>query len=185
MPLVEERWRELDREEIIRKFMSMEFNRFLDYYRNAPDLNLPERKGSRRNAEHRPEPDSAHARGSRRNPHPEDAQSAAPDDSRNRRSNESRSDSPEDRDDRTRTEDKGFSWIRITAGARSSVTPRRLLRMLTTLGIGRKGIGRIQIQKDSSYFQIADRAVEYVIQQTDGSMYRGKRIRTTLLPKNR
>lgn len=32
----------LDREEIIKKFVSLEFNRFLDYYKNSPDLNVPE-----------------------------------------------------------------------------------------------------------------------------------------------
>jgi len=31
----------LDREELIKKFVSLEFNRFLDYYKNAPDLNVP------------------------------------------------------------------------------------------------------------------------------------------------
>ena len=31
----------LDRNELIKKFVSMEFNRFLDYYKNAPDLNAP------------------------------------------------------------------------------------------------------------------------------------------------
>ncbi|MEN8192040.1 MAG: DEAD/DEAH box helicase [Bacteroidota bacterium] len=31
----------LDRDELIKKFVSVEFNRFLDYYRNAPDLNKP------------------------------------------------------------------------------------------------------------------------------------------------
>ncbi len=31
----------LDRDELIKKFVSVEFNRFLDYYRNTPDLNKP------------------------------------------------------------------------------------------------------------------------------------------------
>jgi ATP-dependent RNA helicase DeaD len=31
-----------DREELIKKFISLEFNRFLDYYKNAPDLNVSE-----------------------------------------------------------------------------------------------------------------------------------------------
>ncbi len=31
----------LDREELIKKFVSVEFNRFLDYYKNAADLNHP------------------------------------------------------------------------------------------------------------------------------------------------
>ncbi len=30
----------LDREELIKKFVSLEFNRFLEYYKNAPDLNV-------------------------------------------------------------------------------------------------------------------------------------------------
>ncbi|MBS3944858.1 MAG: DEAD/DEAH box helicase [Melioribacter sp.] len=32
----------LDREELIKKFVSVEFNRFLDYYKNAIDLNFPQ-----------------------------------------------------------------------------------------------------------------------------------------------
>ncbi|MCK5456246.1 MAG: DbpA RNA binding domain-containing protein, partial [Melioribacteraceae bacterium] len=31
----------LDRDELIKKFVSVEFNRFTDYYRNTPDLNKP------------------------------------------------------------------------------------------------------------------------------------------------
>lgn len=33
----------LDKEEILKKFVSLEFNRFLNYYKNAEDLNIPER----------------------------------------------------------------------------------------------------------------------------------------------
>jgi ATP-dependent RNA helicase DeaD len=37
---IEEQLSHLDREELIKKFISLEFNRFLEYYRNAPDLNV-------------------------------------------------------------------------------------------------------------------------------------------------
>lgn len=37
----------IDKEDIIKRFVSLEFNRFLDYYKNAPDLNLAEREGGR------------------------------------------------------------------------------------------------------------------------------------------
>jgi len=43
----------LDREELIKKFVSVEFNRFLDYYKNAPDLNKPDdsrRSGAKKTA---------------------------------------------------------------------------------------------------------------------------------------
>jgi ATP-dependent RNA helicase DeaD len=46
LPEVMESLTGLDREELVKRFVSIEFNRFLDYYRNAPDLNAPEpRKG--------------------------------------------------------------------------------------------------------------------------------------------
>ncbi len=37
----------LDREELIKKFISLEFNRFLKYYKNAPDLNVSGREKKR------------------------------------------------------------------------------------------------------------------------------------------
>jgi len=56
LPAITERLSMLDREELIKRFVSVEFNRFLEYYRNAPDLNVsavekrPEpRKGYREN----------------------------------------------------------------------------------------------------------------------------------------
>lgn len=33
----------LSKEELIKRFVSLEFNRFLEYYENAPDLNIPDR----------------------------------------------------------------------------------------------------------------------------------------------
>jgi len=36
---IEEQLAHLDREELIKKFISLEFNRFLQYYKDAPDLN--------------------------------------------------------------------------------------------------------------------------------------------------
>ena len=37
---ISERLGSLDRQELIKKFLSLEFNRFLEYYKNAPDLNV-------------------------------------------------------------------------------------------------------------------------------------------------
>jgi ATP-dependent RNA helicase DeaD len=40
---------DLSKEEIIKRMVSVEFNRFLDYYKNAPDLNIDAREASDRN----------------------------------------------------------------------------------------------------------------------------------------
>ncbi|MDH3360446.1 MAG: DbpA RNA binding domain-containing protein, partial [Desulfobulbaceae bacterium] len=37
---ITEKLASLDREELVKRFVSVEFNRFLSYYRNAPDLNV-------------------------------------------------------------------------------------------------------------------------------------------------
>lgn len=42
LPAITERLSMLDREELIKRFVSVEFNRFLEYYRKAPDLNVAE-----------------------------------------------------------------------------------------------------------------------------------------------
>ncbi|MBR1631704.1 MAG: DEAD/DEAH box helicase [Paludibacteraceae bacterium] len=43
----------LDTQEIIKRFVSLEFNRFIDYYRDAPDLNLPASDSSGKSAAER------------------------------------------------------------------------------------------------------------------------------------
>jgi ATP-dependent RNA helicase DeaD len=40
LPAIVEKLAWLDREELIKRFISVEFNRFLEYYKNAPDLNV-------------------------------------------------------------------------------------------------------------------------------------------------
>jgi ATP-dependent RNA helicase DeaD len=42
LPAIMEKLASLDREELIKRFVSAEFNRFLEYYRNAPDMNVSE-----------------------------------------------------------------------------------------------------------------------------------------------
>jgi ATP-dependent RNA helicase DeaD len=39
MPKIYDELQDLSKEDIIKRFVSLEFNRFLDYYKNAPDLN--------------------------------------------------------------------------------------------------------------------------------------------------
>jgi ATP-dependent RNA helicase DeaD len=47
LPAVNAALQDLSKEEIIKRFTSLEFNHFLDYYRDAPDLNKSERSSDR------------------------------------------------------------------------------------------------------------------------------------------
>ena len=39
LPILEEKWKAMTRDQIIKKFLAVTANRFLEYYKNAPDLN--------------------------------------------------------------------------------------------------------------------------------------------------
>src|SRR5690606_33517478 len=41
IPRIMDEFKDLSQEDVIKRFASLEFNRFLDYYKNAPDLNAP------------------------------------------------------------------------------------------------------------------------------------------------
>lgn len=48
MPKIVDELKDLSKEDIIKRFVSTEFNRFLDYYKNAPDLNASQSKDRER-----------------------------------------------------------------------------------------------------------------------------------------
>jgi ATP-dependent RNA helicase DeaD len=47
LPVIYRKLEWMDREELIKRFVSLEFNRFLEYYRDATDLNVDESRDSR------------------------------------------------------------------------------------------------------------------------------------------
>jgi len=47
LPRIMEEFKDVSKEEFIKRFASIEFNRFLDYYKNAPDLNAQVEEGRR------------------------------------------------------------------------------------------------------------------------------------------
>ena len=49
LPTIYEKLESLDREELIKHFVSAEFNRFLDYYKNSRDINVSESPGRKNN----------------------------------------------------------------------------------------------------------------------------------------
>ena len=136
LSLIEEKWSDLSRKEIIKKFLSVEFNRFLDYYRNAPDLNIVvEKKKKGAAAEADDVPAYVPKRG-----------------------------------------EKGFKWVKLSIGSKQSVTARTIIRMMTSLGVGKKGIGKIEIRRSECFVNISANAAKYVVEQTNNSDYKGRRL---------
>ena len=143
LSLIEEKWRNLGRHEIIKKFLSVEFNRFLDYYRNAQDLNIVVEKKKKKGSEGSSDSD-APAYVPRRN-------------------------------------EKGFQWVKMNIGSKQSVSARTIVRMMTSLGVGKKGIGKIEIRRSECFVSISSNAAKYVVDQTNNTDYKGRRLWTELV----
>src|SRR5690606_7555065 len=47
LPQILESLQDLTKEEVVKRFASLEFNRFLNYYKDAPDLNIEVRESTR------------------------------------------------------------------------------------------------------------------------------------------
>ncbi|MFA7116151.1 MAG: DEAD/DEAH box helicase [Bacteroidales bacterium] len=131
MKIVKDKWAYLSKEDIIRKILSMEFNRFAEYYKYAPDINVlePEKKRERDNSS---------------NP--------------------------------SRRPGNGFSWVEINIGSNKRMTPRNLIRLLSNCGMGKKGIGRIDIRRDYSFLEISKKSAPFVIKTLNNTEYKGKKL---------
>lgn len=119
----------LSREELIKHFVSAEFNRFLAYYKNARDVNVDDSK-----------------RGEKREKR-----------SRDERSNEN------------------FSRLYISAGSRDELTPARLMGMINEgLDSNDAEVGKIDIMRNFSFFEIETKKEAELIKALNGSDFDGK-----------
>jgi len=129
--IINAKWKDLSKEDVIWKMLSIEFNRFLDYYRLAPDLNIKDTPDHLDNNVNFP---FLHA-------------------------------------------EKGYTWIKINIGSKTGLTPRHLLRLFSSCGIGQKGVGKIEIMKDYSFVSISSNAVSSIVDSLDNSDFRDKKIK--------
>lgn len=181
IPLMVEKWKNINAEDIILKLMSLEFNRFLDYYKNAPDLNLPDNKEKKRDRgkDREPQDRKDNKRGDREEGSPK---SGTKETKKGRGNGNSAEEKKPNSDDYLKTE-KGFTWITFSLGEKHRITNRHIIRMLTSVGVGRKGIGRIDIKRDHTNIQLASSAAEKVVAATNGTMYKGKALYSSILKR--
>jgi len=132
MPVIYKKLEWLSREELIKHFVSAEFNRFLGYYKNARDINVSD--------DHQDE-----KRGKR----------------------EKRG-----RDDRRRT---SFSRLFINVGSRDKLTPARLIGLINEgLDSGDSEIGKIEILRNFSFFEIEARKESQLMKALKDLEFEGK-----------
>ncbi|RQW06599.1 DEAD/DEAH box helicase, partial [candidate division KSB1 bacterium] len=148
LPAVYEKLEWLSREELIKHFVSLEFNRFLDYYKDVKDLNPPqesEDRGSRKK-------DKADRRGDRR------------------------SDRGDKRIE-NRVAEKGFTRFFINLGFKDSLTPRDLIGLINRCTRKRNiDIGRIDLMKSFSFFEVEERHTHTILAGFRGIEYNRREV---------
>lgn len=150
MPLINELWDGMTKDELVRKILSYEFNRFFDYYRKAKDLNIPEKEKS-----------ASKRKG-------DSGKTAGPDSSRKTRKEE------------IGECEAGFTWIRLNLGYKNRIEPRNILNIMKALGIAKKAVGKIEIFHDHLYVAVDSSAAEYVASEIDGASYNRRRLKAEI-----
>lgn len=154
MPVINEMWDSLSKEDLVKKILSYEFNRFFDYYRKAKDLNIPEKekKGRKKDVSERQEV-TAGAKDKKA------------------------------RDGDPGVCEKGFSWLRVNLGYRNKILPRDIISIMKACGLGKKSVGRIEIFGEFLYIGLKDNIVDYAKSQLDGATYDRRRLSASVLRK--
>jgi len=142
LPEIYEQLEPMSKEEVIRKFISLDFNRFLDYYKNAGDLNAePVDKGGRSQARER---NNSTTRSEKRS---------------------NRTDMHDGNRDAALGASLPFVRFYINLGSRNNLNPARLIGLLkdTTNQPG-INVGKIDMMKGFSFFEVEGQHEELVLQ---------------------
>lgn len=153
LPIINEMWEAVPKEELVKKILSYEFNRFLDYYRKAKDLNIPD-KPSKSSKDGRKEGGKENASESKA----KYKKGADPGEC-----------------------EKGFSWVRINLGYKHKINPREIIDIMKACGIGRKSVGKIEISNDFLFVALKSNVAQYAIKEIDGASYNRHRLRAQML----
>jgi ATP-dependent RNA helicase DeaD len=171
LPAIYEKLEAMSREELIKKFVSAEFNRFLEYYKNAVDINVKESssrdrferdKGSRSERGDRYERRDRSDRGERGD--------------RGDRRGDRRGESRFDRGFESNS--TRYTMFRINMGSRDGLTtPRHLIGLINEYTRNRSiGIGKASIMKNDSMFEADSRYANEIMDAFKECNIEGRKI---------
>ena len=154
LPAIYRKLEWLNKEEVIKKFIALEFNRFLDYYKDTPDLNIPEEhKQGRKGSEW--QEDNFEGRG--------------------RRNRGRKGDRQEDNFGGRNSE--GFTRLFINVGKEDGLFPNHLIGLLNDFIPGRRiRLGKIELMKTFSFFEVENADAKAVINALSKCSYRKRKV---------
>jgi ATP-dependent RNA helicase DeaD len=149
LPTIFKKLEWLDKEEIIRRFVSLEFNRFLNYYKDAEDLQVA------------------------RLDNEDNARRGKKDERSSRKSEKFESDVQK----ANRKAEKGFTRLHINVGKNDGLYPNVLIELINRTESGNKvKIGKIDLAKKDTYFEIRSEQAKSLLNDLRNVFYRGRKV---------
>ena len=147
MPTIFKKLEWLTREQLIKHFVSVEFNRFLDYYKDAKDINVNRSERDRDNDRDDRSERRDHNRRGERN---------------------SRNDEPRD---------VSYDRLFINIGSKDGINPKGLISFINQNWPGSKvEFGKIDIMKPFSFFEVEKSITKKLLDALKGARYNGNKI---------
>jgi ATP-dependent RNA helicase DeaD len=168
VPMLAEKFADMSKEEILKRVAALEFNRFLSYYENAPDLNLRAADKSAGRREPMQQQDRNRERG--RNEFG----------GGDRGSRDSRGG---DRDDRGAGRGavrgaSGYKRLFVNLGTKDGFYKASFLQFILDMSdLKKEALGKIDMRDMNSWVEIETGAMKQMINAVDGKSYKGRRIR--------
>ena len=157
LPLINEQWDGISKEELIEKMLSYEFNRFFDYYRKAKDINIQDKQDNKKSGIKKDEDTGQDLGRSRR-------------ESRKQKEKNFEIGKCED----------GFNWVRVNLGYKHNVTPRLIIDIMKECGANKKDVGRIEITNECQFAAVKSKIGGYIASEIDGATYRRHKLRAEI-----
>ncbi len=168
----------ISKEEIIKRFISLEFTRFLEYYKNAPDLN--EKADARRDDRGGRDARDGRGRGRREGRDGGRERKDSRDFKGKRDGKEGRfgRDSREGGKDRFKSKGSGkFSRFFINLGRKDGLIAKSVIGMINDNTNDRDiKIGDIDIKESFSFFEVEEKSKAKVLSSFIGSQYKGRSV---------
>jgi len=150
MPVIYKKLSWLEREDLIKRFVSVEFNRFLKYYENAPDINVDESRTSHDESRYSEGRGRRSERGGRSN--------------RGGRSKKGRG-------------DYDFSRFFFNMGKKNGINKRKIIDLVNEhLPNKSAEIGDIEVMKNFSFFEVDKRYEKQIVKSMKNAKFKGQRI---------
>ncbi|WP_319270880.1 DEAD/DEAH box helicase [uncultured Draconibacterium sp.] len=161
MPVIYKKLAWLEREELIKHFVSVEFNRFLQYYENAKDINVDEAREKESMRKERGERGRGRDRGDRGNRERGDR-------GRGRRGN------------------GNMSRFFFSLGKKSGVNKRAIIDLINQNTPGKSiDIGSIEVLKGFSFFEIDSNYEKEITKAFKNARFRGQKVNIEIANKKK